>query len=64
MPIINVTMGHSDTEQKQRLIGELTSTASKVTDIPAQGFTVIIHEMDDFNIGWGGKTLAEHKEDR
>ena len=63
MPIINVTIGNIDGERKQRLISELTSTASGVTDIPEQGFTVVIHEMDDLNIGWAGKTLAEHKKE-
>ena len=60
MPVINLTMGRADEDQKTRLIHELTSTASEVTGIPPISFTVVIHEMGGDNIGWDGKTLSEH----
>ena len=61
MPIISITMGQLDARQKSTLIKELTSTAVDVTKIPEQSFTVLIHEMEDQNIGVGGKPLAEVK---
>ncbi len=61
MPIISVTMGKSDEEQKTDLIKKLTSAAVDATTLPEHAFTVLIHELDDYSIGLGGKTLAEVK---
>lgn len=61
MPIISVTMGQLDARHKNALIKELTSTTVNVTKIPEQSFTVLIHELEDQNIGVGGKPLAEVK---
>jgi phenylpyruvate tautomerase PptA (4-oxalocrotonate tautomerase family) len=44
------------------LIEELMKTASTVTHIPPQFFTVVIHEMDDENLGFAGETVAAMKE--
>jgi len=59
MPIISVTMGKSNREQNIKLIENLTSAAVEATGISEQAFTVLINELDDFNIGIGGKTLDE-----
>ena len=50
-----------DDQIKADLIRRLTDTSVEVTGIPAEKFTVLISEMDDYNIGLGGKTLKEIK---
>ena len=59
MPVITVQMHKVDTTQKTELIRRLTATAVGVTQVPASSFTIIIQELDDGNIGIGGKTRAE-----
>ncbi len=61
MPIISVTMGQVERNQKIELIKKLTATAAEVTKIPEQSFTILIHELDDYNIGLAGRTLDEVK---
>lgn len=61
MPVITIEMGETDTERKKSLIENLTKTAAEVTNIPAEKFTVLIHELDSANIGVGGRTLTEIK---
>ncbi len=61
MPIISVTMGKIEKEKKAELIEKLTATAVGVTGIPEQSFTILINELDDYNIGLAGRTLAEVK---
>ncbi len=39
----------------------LTATASGITHIPAQFFTVTIKELPDANFGIGGKSIDEIK---
>lgn len=59
MPVIQITMGRSSTEQKKALIERLTSDAIEITRIPASEFTVLIHELDRESIGRGGRTCAD-----
>lgn len=61
MPVINVEIGRLSQEQKGALIANLTATAAAVTNIPLNAFTVVINELDDDNIGIGGKTIGELK---
>jgi 4-oxalocrotonate tautomerase len=62
MPIISVTMGETDIDTKTKLIKGLTAKAVEVTKIPESSFTILINELGDNNIGIGGKTLKEYKE--
>lgn len=48
-------------EQKRLLIERLTSTASEITNIPEEFFTVTIKEVPDENFGIGGKSIDEIK---
>ena len=64
MPVINISMHKIDDRTKTDLIRNLTATAVETTKIPAQSFTILINEMDDGNIGIGGKTLKEVKASR
>lgn len=64
MPIIEVTMGCTDDEHKDQLVRELTEAAVKVTGLDAMKFTVVIHEMGDTNIGWGGRTMRDNLQGR
>ena len=61
MPYISVESGALTSEQKKELIERLTATASEVTNIPAQVFTVRIKELPDENFGIGGKSIDEIK---
>lgn len=57
MPYISVESGALTSEQKKGL----TATASEITNIPAQFFTVTIKELPDENFGIGGKSIDEIK---
>jgi oxalocrotonate tautomerase len=61
MPYISVESGALGSEQKKELIERLTMTASEITHIPAQFFTVTIKELPDENFGIGGKSIDEIK---
>lgn len=63
MPIITVTMGTGQTtrEQKKELIEKFTTEAVRITNLPEQAFTILIHELTPDAIGVAGKTLAEHR---
>ncbi len=69
MPVINLdgVGGRLTKEQKRRLCTELVAKASEITEIPAEAFMVLIHEMGYENIG--GHTgllsdaLGESRED-
>ena len=47
MPYISIESGRLTAEQKKELIERLTATASEITNIPAQFFTVTIKELPD-----------------
>lgn len=64
MPVINISMHKTNDQIKTDLIRKLTDTSVEVTGIPADKFTILIDEMDDCNIGVGGKTLREIKASR
>ena len=61
MPYISIESGALTSEQKKELIERLTSTASEITNIPSQFFTVTIKELPDENFGIGGKSVDEIK---
>ena len=59
MPLIQISMGPSTTEQKRELIEKLTAVAIDITKIPANEFTVTIAEFPLENIGRAGKTVSD-----
>ncbi len=61
MPYISIESGNLTAEQKKQLIERLTATASEVTHILDQFFTVTIKELPDENFGIGGKSIVEIK---
>ena len=61
MPYISIESGVLPTEHKKALIERLTATASEITHIPEQFFTVTIKELPDENFGIGGKAIDEIK---
>ena len=61
MPYISIESGALTSEQKKELIERLTTTASEITNIPAQFFMVTIKELPDENFGIGGKPIDEIK---
>lgn len=61
MPYISVEIGVLTSEQKKELIERLTATASEITHILTQFFTVTIKELPDDNFGIGGKSIDKIK---
>lgn len=61
MPYISIESGALTADQKKQLIERLTTTASEITHIPKQFFTVTIKELPDENFGIGGKPIDEIK---
>lgn len=60
MPVITIELGAMEgKEKKAELTKALTDAAATVTDIPADKFIVLIHELDRDNIGVGGKLLSD-----
>ncbi len=59
MPIIRIDIAKIPREQKLSLIEKITEVSSEITKIPSAAFTVLINELEDDNIGVGGKPLAE-----
>jgi 4-oxalocrotonate tautomerase family enzyme len=59
MPVIHITMGPTNKEQKKTLIEKLTADAIEITKIPASEFTVLITELELDNIGRAGRTLTD-----
>lgn len=62
VPVITLEGGKLTAEQKKELVHLFTETASAVTKVPKQFFSVLIREMDDENLGFGGETVKEMKE--
>lgn len=63
MPYISIESGRLTVEQKKDLIERLTATASEITHIPKQFFTVTIKELPDENFGIGGRSIDDIKRD-
>ncbi len=59
MPVISITMGPTNKEQKKMLIEKMTADAIEITKIPANEFTVLITELERDNIGRAGRTLTD-----
>jgi len=64
MPVITVDIHKVGSEQKSGLIRKLTEAAADATDVPAQAFIVLVNELEDSNIGIGGKNRAEAMKSR
>ena len=61
MPLIEYTTFDILPEEKKQLISSLSQTASKITGIPLEFFTVIIREVSGPNAwGYQGKPLSEN----
>ena len=61
MPLIEYTTFDISPEEKKQLISSLSQTASKITGIPLEFFTVIIREVSGPNAwGYQGKPLSEN----
>jgi 4-oxalocrotonate tautomerase len=59
MPIITITMRKTAPETKKQLIEKITATAVEITSIPDHHFVFSINELDDTNLGIGGKTIED-----
>lgn len=61
LPVISLQMGKLTKKQKEELIKKFTATTSEITKVPEQAVTVLIHELDDENVGVGGKDIGQIK---
>lgn len=61
MPTITIAMDQTSEEKKKQLIESLTREAAKITNYPPEFFYVYIQEYPAENIGAGGKTVKEIK---
>ena len=61
MPVIEMTTSKTDVKMKKQLIEGLMAKASEITRIPVGYFTVVVHEMEDENLGFAGETVADMK---
>jgi 4-oxalocrotonate tautomerase len=59
MPIVTITMRKTAPETKKELIEKLTATAVQITGIAEHHFVFSINELDDTNLGIGGKTIQQ-----
>ena len=62
MPVISMTMGQGQAHkaQKKALVESFTESAMEILKLPAQTFTILIHELSKDSIGVGGYTLEDH----
>jgi 4-oxalocrotonate tautomerase family enzyme len=61
MPAITIAMDQTSEEKKKQLIETLTREAAKITGYPPEFFYVYIQEYPAENIGAGGRTVKEIK---
>ncbi|GAW92343.1 4-oxalocrotonate tautomerase DmpI [Calderihabitans maritimus] len=61
MPLIIFEGPELTKEQKEKIAKEFTDTASKITGIPAEAFTVLLKENSPENVGIGGQLLVNKK---
>jgi 4-oxalocrotonate tautomerase len=59
MPIITITMRKTTPETKRQLIEKITAAAVQITRIPDHHFVCSINELDDTNLGIGGKSVED-----
>jgi 4-oxalocrotonate tautomerase len=61
MPAITIAIDQTSEEKKKILVEKITKAAVEITGYPAEFFFVYVQEYPDENIGVGGKTLKEMK---
>ena len=59
MPTITIALDQTSEERKKQLVENLTKEAAEITGYPAEYFFVYVQEYPTENIGVGGKTLKE-----
>jgi len=64
MPTITIAIDQTAEEKKKQLIEGLTREAARVTGYPPEFFYVYVQEYPAENIGAGGKTVKEIKNQR
>ncbi|MFL0197137.1 4-oxalocrotonate tautomerase DmpI [Clostridium sp. WILCCON 0269] len=58
MPVITIEGPKITKEQKEQLVSEFVTSASKILNIPHQAFVTIIKENEPDNIGTGTQLLS------
>lgn len=61
MPVITVTLGNLNTEQKREMIRRMTEVSMDISGAPEHAHAVLINELPDEALGLGTKTVADIK---
>ena len=61
MPVITIDGPQLSKEKKAELVKEFVQSASKITGLPVDAFTVIVREVDPENVGVGDCLLCDLK---
>jgi 4-oxalocrotonate tautomerase len=61
MPVITIAIDQTSEDKKKQLVQKLTKAAAEITNYPPEYFYVYIQEYPSENIGVGGKTLKESR---
>jgi 4-oxalocrotonate tautomerase len=63
MPTIIFHGPELERDKKRELISTFTETASRLTGIPEQAFTIYLMSTSPEDVGVGGKLLAEREQE-
>jgi 4-oxalocrotonate tautomerase len=61
MPVIFFHGPELERDKKRELISSFTKTASRLTGLPEQAFSIYLMSTSRDNVGVGGKLLAERE---
>lgn len=61
MPLMTIETPKITKQQKEQLVNEFVTSASKILNLPKQAFTTIIRENDLDNIGNGTELLSNNQ---
>lgn len=61
MPVITIEGPKITKEQKEQLVSEFVTSASKILNIPQQAFVTLIRENELDNIGSGTQLLSNRQ---
>lgn len=61
MPVITIEGPKITKEQKEQLVSEFVTSASKILNIPKQAFVTLIRENELDNVGSGTQLLSNRQ---
>lgn len=61
MPVIIVESNKISTDKKRKLVKSMTKIVAEAYELPEDTITILIRELEEEDIGVGGKLLSELK---